>query len=105
MFLIAGVNHAYETTIGQLIGVVGLKELRKAIEDVNHQSHTQDEPVASNANGIEDGIVEEFDEKNDNGVTVRSFNSMAASSILSIENETKCSQLCGGCIPNREINP
>ena len=24
------------TTIGRLIGVVGLKELRKAIEDVNH---------------------------------------------------------------------
>ncbi len=77
------------TTIGRLIGVVGLKELRKAIEDVNHQSHNQDKPVASNANGIEDEIVEEFDEKNDNGVTVRSFNSMTASSILGIENETK----------------
>merc|ERR1719500_1803935 len=30
-----GVNHAYVTTIGRLIGVVGLKELRKAIEDAN----------------------------------------------------------------------
>ena len=30
-----GVNHAYVTAIGRLIGVVGLKELRKAIEDAN----------------------------------------------------------------------
>ena len=30
-----GVNHAYVTAIGRLIGVVGLKELRKSIEDAN----------------------------------------------------------------------
>ena len=30
-----GVNHAYVTAIGRLIGVVALKELRKAIEDAN----------------------------------------------------------------------
>merc|ERR1719436_1974828 len=36
LFSMLGVNHAYVTTIGRLIGVVGLKELRKAIEDVNH---------------------------------------------------------------------
>ena len=30
-----GVNHAYVTAIGRLIGVVGLKELRTAIEDAN----------------------------------------------------------------------
>ena len=89
-----GVNHAYVTTIGRLIGVVGLKELRKAIEDVNHhhsQSNTPDEPAASNADGIEDGIDEdeekEYDEKNDNGVTVTSFDSMAASSILSSDKD------------------
>jgi len=35
MFSLLGVNHAYVTTIGQLIGIVSLKELRKAIEDVN----------------------------------------------------------------------
>ena len=94
MFSITGVNHAYVTTIGRLIGVVGLKELRKAIEDVNHhhsQSNPTGEPAASNANGIEDGIDEdeekEYDEKNDNGVTVTSFDSMAASSILSSEKD------------------
>lgn len=30
-----GVNHAYVTAIGRLIGVVGLKELRTAIEEAN----------------------------------------------------------------------
>jgi len=35
IFSLLGVNHAYVTTIGQLIGIVSLKELRKAIEDVN----------------------------------------------------------------------
>merc|ERR1712115_380396 len=35
LFSMLGVNHAYVTTIGRLIGVVGLKELRKAIEDAN----------------------------------------------------------------------
>ncbi|XP_066997204.1 chloride channel protein 2 isoform X2 [Anabrus simplex] len=35
LFSMVGVNHAYVTAIGRLIGVVGLKELRKAIEDAN----------------------------------------------------------------------
>lgn len=35
LFSMLGVNHAYVTVIGKLIGVVGLKELRKAIEDAN----------------------------------------------------------------------
>ena len=33
-----GVNHAYVTAIGRLIGVVGLKELREAIEGANSGS-------------------------------------------------------------------
>ncbi|XP_046448305.1 chloride channel protein 2-like isoform X1 [Daphnia pulex] len=35
MFSLLGVNHAYVTTTGKLMGIVSLKELRKAIEDVN----------------------------------------------------------------------
>ncbi|XP_050434534.1 chloride channel protein 2 isoform X2 [Adelges cooleyi] len=35
VFSLLGVNHAYVTAIGRLVGVVGLKELRKAIEDTN----------------------------------------------------------------------
>lgn len=35
LFSLVGVNHAYVTAIGRLVGVVGLKELRKAIEDAN----------------------------------------------------------------------
>ena len=35
LFSMVGVNHAYVTAIGRLIGVVGLKELRAGIENVN----------------------------------------------------------------------
>ncbi|XP_040580336.1 chloride channel protein 2 [Lepeophtheirus salmonis] len=35
LFSMLGVNHAYVTAIGRLIGVVGLKELRSAIQDAN----------------------------------------------------------------------
>ncbi|KAK7572172.1 hypothetical protein V9T40_014644 [Parthenolecanium corni] len=35
IFSLVGVNLAYVTAIGRLVGVVGLKELRKAIEDSN----------------------------------------------------------------------
>ncbi|XP_072383243.1 chloride channel protein 2-like isoform X1 [Diabrotica undecimpunctata] len=35
LFSLVGVNHAYVTAIGKLVGVVGLNELRKAIEDAN----------------------------------------------------------------------
>lgn len=35
LFSMVGVNLAYVTAIGKLVGVVGLKELRKAIEDAN----------------------------------------------------------------------
>lgn len=35
LFSMVGVNHAYVTAIGRLVGVVALKELRKAIEEAN----------------------------------------------------------------------
>ncbi|XP_075233204.1 chloride channel protein 2 isoform X2 [Lycorma delicatula] len=35
IFSLVGLSHAYVTAIGKLVGVVGLKELRKAIEDSN----------------------------------------------------------------------
>jgi len=35
LFSMLGVNHAYVTAIGRLIGVVGLKELRTSIEEAN----------------------------------------------------------------------
>ncbi|XP_017967983.1 chloride channel protein 2 isoform X7 [Drosophila navojoa] len=46
LFSMVGINHAYVTKIGRLVGVVGLKELRKAIEDINSNSfvaHPRDE--------------------------------------------------------------
>ena len=45
LFSMLGVNHAYVTTIGRLIGVVGLKELRKAIEDANRGESSPAQPA------------------------------------------------------------
>lgn len=35
LFSLLAINFAYVTSIGKLVGVVGLKELRQAIEDAN----------------------------------------------------------------------
>ena len=50
LFSMLGVNHAYVTTIGRLIGVVGLKELRKAIEDAN-SGQSSDKAAADEETG------------------------------------------------------
>ncbi|XP_043213460.1 chloride channel protein 2-like [Amphibalanus amphitrite] len=42
LFSMLGLNHAYVTAIGRLIGVVALKELREAIQKANH--YTPPEP-------------------------------------------------------------
>lgn len=51
LFSMVGVNHAYVTAIGKLVGVVGLKELRKAIEDANSGNAPIQNPTDVNANG------------------------------------------------------
>ncbi|ALC46860.1 ClC-a, partial [Drosophila busckii] len=48
LFSMVGINHAYVTKIGRLVGVVGLKELRKAIEDINSNNfvpHPRDDEI------------------------------------------------------------
>ena len=35
LFSLIGIDHAYVTVMGKLVGIVGLKELRKAIEEAN----------------------------------------------------------------------
>lgn len=57
IFSMVGVNHAYVTAIGKLVGVVGLKELRKAIEDVN--SGNLPPHVEPHTNGISVNEVKE----------------------------------------------
>ncbi|KAJ8917377.1 hypothetical protein NQ315_002401 [Exocentrus adspersus] len=49
LFSMVGVNHAYVTAIGKLVGVVGLKELRKAIEEAN-SGHVPDGGDTINTN-------------------------------------------------------
>nr|CAH7729648.1 unnamed protein product [Callosobruchus chinensis] len=61
LFSLVGVNHAYVTAIGKLVGVVGLKELRKAIEEANNgtlnfQSEANTNLPKLNMGGIKDSL-------------------------------------------------
>ena len=58
MFSMLGVNTAYVTTLGRLIGVVGLVELRKAIEDVNAGRRPPEAAKPAGAEDEEDDDVE-----------------------------------------------
>ena len=85
---LSGVNHAYVTTIGRLIGVVGLKELRKAIEDVNHRhGHSHDHDLTGDRGSEEkdDSLTQVRSEKYEDNETVTSIESMVPSSLLSNE--------------------
>ena len=81
------------TTIGRLIGVVGLKELRKAIEDVNHRhgfGHEQSTGKKESGEGeeVSEALSQvRSDRKYEQQNTVTSTESMVASSILSTETE------------------
>uniref|UniRef100_A0A1A9WM74 CBS domain-containing protein n=1 Tax=Glossina brevipalpis TaxID=37001 RepID=A0A1A9WM74_9MUSC len=54
LFSMVGINHAYMTKIGGLVGVVGLKELRKAIEDINSNSFVVQVQLKDNGDSAED---------------------------------------------------
>jgi chloride channel 2 len=47
LFSMIGVNMAYVTTIGRLVGVVGLKELRSGIENANGTKAAPPAPAAA----------------------------------------------------------
>ncbi|XP_067615142.1 chloride channel protein 2 isoform X3 [Eurosta solidaginis] len=62
LFSMVGINHAYVTKIGRLVGVVGLKELRKAIEDINSnnfsvQTQTKDDLEADHCSAQEKPLL------------------------------------------------
>ena len=83
-------NHAYVTTIGRLIGVVGLKELRKAIEDVNHRHGFGQDHSAGQKEGedLSEALSQvRTDKMYEQQNTVTSTESVVASSILSTETE------------------
>ena len=50
-----GVNLAYVTAIGRLIGVVGLRELRQAIENANSNKKCDEEGGSGGGGGGGDG--------------------------------------------------
>ena len=67
LFSMLGVNHAYVTTIGRLIGVVGLKELRKAIEDANSGNSPASKPPEVVSNDDEEkGAILDISSDNNN---------------------------------------
>ena len=57
MFSMLGVNHAYVTAIGRLIGVVGLKELRTGIENANSGTSNKSTSAKSNEKTTQGGMI------------------------------------------------
>ncbi|XP_071494370.1 chloride channel protein 2-like [Diadema antillarum] len=49
LFSLLGLNHAYVTTLGRLVGVVALKEIRRAIENNQYRHH---ESIPSTARNV-----------------------------------------------------
>ena len=85
LFSMLGVNHAYVTTIGRLIGVVGLKELRKAIEDAN-SGHSPGQDKMSDKVSDEES-AEELTEVTENNNEEVSGGSSKRDSLESDENQ------------------
>ena len=56
MFSMLGVNIAYVTAIGRLIGVVGLKELRSGIENANSGATPKSQVPKSSETEANEGI-------------------------------------------------
>jgi len=81
LFSMLGVNHAYVTTIGRLIGVVGLKELRKAIEDANRGESTPVQPAQDEETATKQSSHPYHD------ATIASIDSMVSNSIVSDESD------------------
>ncbi|XP_041479348.1 chloride channel protein 2-like isoform X8 [Lytechinus variegatus] len=52
LFSLLGLNHAYVTTLGRLMGVVALKEIRRAIEDNQYRQH-EDIPIQRNNSPVD----------------------------------------------------
>ena len=52
-----GVNHAYVTAIGKLIGVVGLKELRTGIENANSGATVKSPSSKTAETTTQEGII------------------------------------------------
>lgn len=68
LFSMVGLNHAYVTAIGKLVGVVGLTDLRKAIEDANSgmlHVHPTDTPNTSCSNNNINDVKEKIDNNSD----------------------------------------
>uniref|UniRef100_A0AAG5CXU7 Chloride channel protein n=1 Tax=Anopheles atroparvus TaxID=41427 RepID=A0AAG5CXU7_ANOAO len=67
LFSMVGINHAYVTNVGRLVGVVALKELRTAIENVNSGSLT---PESVKAKQEEEARAQaQKESENNNGIS------------------------------------
>lgn len=84
LFSMLGVNHAYVTAIGRLIGVVGLKELRKSIEDANAGGVAKKDVSADPEKGRKLSVKKSHPSTN---VTVASMDSAISHSVNSDESE------------------
>ncbi|XP_073840557.1 chloride channel protein 2 isoform X3 [Musca autumnalis] len=85
LFSMVGINHAYVTKIGRLVGVVGLKELRKAIEDINSnsfviQNQLKDNPLDVESSAAEKPLLPQDSSDKQVNMTVTSMDSALSNS-------------------------
>ncbi|XP_066596165.1 chloride channel protein 2 isoform X2 [Prorops nasuta] len=86
LFSMVGVNHAYVTAIGRLVGVVALKELRKAIEDANAgilSTHTETQQLGLSSLSLARSEANCTDSKNVS--TVNSIDSVVNEKVEKLE--------------------
>ncbi|XP_035894794.1 chloride channel protein 2 isoform X1 [Anopheles stephensi] len=67
LFSMVGINHAYVTNVGRLVGVVALKELRTAIESVNNGTLTPESVKAKQEE--EARVLAQKESDNNNGIS------------------------------------
>ncbi|XP_018904088.2 chloride channel protein 2 isoform X2 [Bemisia tabaci] len=66
IFSLIGINQAYVTAIGQLVGVVGMKELRKAIEDSNSGAFPHQQNQQQQRQSVTEALLNPADLKSNN---------------------------------------
>ncbi|XP_054739550.1 chloride channel protein 2 isoform X5 [Anastrepha obliqua] len=98
LFSMVGINHAYVTKIGRLVGVVGLKELRKAIEDINSnnfvvQNQLKDDVEADHRSAAEKPLLTPPLPRSPHSTSDKEVNTTVTSMDSALSHSDNCSDI------------
>ncbi|XP_053969931.1 chloride channel protein 2 isoform X4 [Anastrepha ludens] len=98
LFSMVGINHAYVTKIGRLVGVVGLKELRKAIEDINSnnfvvQNQIKDDVEADHRSAAEKPLLTPPLPRSPHSTSDKEVNTTVTSMDSALSHSDNCSDI------------